>query len=167
MKKNMTNVKKKQSIFNLVSKLCFMALALSFTFNQTLSARGFDSPEEVAKAYIEIAKNSTNEGDFDELSKKKIKAILYNPKQRGRVSSALSTMRGYISVNLRDNIDLDGKAIGDITPMFKSFIFKRKKNSVRMAYILYTFQDEDFQQKSKVNNFKYRIINGKKKWFLK
>ena len=166
MKKNMTNIRKKQSIFKLVSKLCFMVLALSF-FNQTLSARGFDSPEAVAKAYIEIGKNMIFKGDFDELSKKKIKAILYNPKQRGRVSSALSTIRTYRIIALRDNIDLDGKEIGDITPMFKSFIFKRKKNSVRMAYILYTFQDEDFQQKSKVNNFKYRIINGKKKWFLK
>ena len=152
MKKNITNVRKKQSIFNLVSKLCFMVLALSFTFNQTLSARGFDSPEAVAKAYIEIVKayvkiKKSYAPQYGSI-KKKMKALLYNPKQRGRVSSALSTMGGYIITALEDNIDLDGKEIGDITPMFKSFIFKRKKNSVRMAYILYTFQDEKFQQKS-------------------
>ncbi len=76
-------------------------------------------------------------------------------------------MGGFIIRTLRDNIDLDRKEIGDITPMFKSFIFKRKKNSVRMAYILYTFQDEDFSTNSKADNFKYRVINGKKKWFLK
>ena len=64
-------------------------------------------------------------------------------------------MGGYIIRTLRDNIDLDRKEIGDITPMFKSKIYRKKKNSVRMAYILYTFQDEDFQ------------LNSKRKWFLK
>ena len=63
-------------------------------------------------------------------------------------------MATYIIIVLRDNIDLDGKEIGDITPMFKSKIYRKKKNSIRMAYILYTFQDEDFQLNSKKNTFK-------------